>query len=64
MSDDASLDQAIGEFIDEDGLFWLHAYFVWPHLTVHATVSGPEGQVRDTDNWALKSLKEIAINVQ
>lgn len=37
-------DQAIGEHVDRIGNLWIHAYLVWPHLTVYATVSGPPEQ--------------------
>jgi hypothetical protein len=36
-------EQAIAEAADSEGVVWIHAYFVWPHLTVYATISGPEG---------------------
>jgi hypothetical protein len=57
-----SIDQAIGEFEDVDGTLWVHAYFVWPHLTVYATVSGPAEKVRDRENWAWEGLKSITLN--
>jgi hypothetical protein len=52
-------DQASAELTDEDGLMWFHTYLVWPHLSVYATVSGPEALVRDASNWALRALDHI-----
>jgi len=64
LHDDPRLDQAIGEFVDKSGVLWIHAYFVWPHLTVYATVSGPTEQVRERSNWALTGLRGLALVVQ
>ncbi|HEV2462454.1 MAG TPA: hypothetical protein VGT04_01505 [Acidobacteriaceae bacterium] len=60
----AGVDQAIGEFTGDDGVVWIHSYFVWPHLTVYATVSGPGDTVRNRKNWALQSLRGVALNIQ
>lgn len=49
-------EQAIAETVDPKGMLWVHAYFVWPHLTVYATVSGPEDEVRSAQNWAIMAL--------
>jgi hypothetical protein len=59
LSQDPQVDQAVAEFIDECGLLWIHAYLVWPHLTVYATISGPPKIVGSPDNWALSSLKTL-----
>jgi len=58
---DAALDQATAEFIDVNGLLWVHCYLVWPHLTVYATISGPEALVRDQSNWALQAIKNLRL---
>lgn len=64
LLEDSSVDQAIGEYIDEDGLRWIHAYFVWPHLTVYTTASGPPEKVLDRDGWVLRALKSLSLNRQ
>jgi hypothetical protein len=56
---DSSVDQATAEFADEKGVLWVHSYLVWPHLTIYATISGPEELVRDQDNWAIQGLKSV-----
>jgi len=58
---DSAVDQAAAEFIDENGILWVHSYLVWPHLTIYATISGPEGLVRDQGNWAIQGLKKIKL---
>jgi hypothetical protein len=58
---DSSIDQAAAEYIDNDGLMWIHAYLVWPHLTIYATVSGPKKIVKDDENWAIQALKSIRL---
>jgi hypothetical protein len=57
----ARVDQATAEFTDDDGLLWIHSYLVWPHLTVYSIISGPETMVRNSDNWALESLKSLRL---
>lgn len=58
---DSAVDQATAEFTDENGVLWLHSYLVWPHLTIYATISGPEKLVRDQDNWAIQGLTSIEL---
>jgi hypothetical protein len=58
---DVRVDQATAEFTDDKGLLWVHSYLVWPHLTVYSTISGPETLVRDSDNWAFRSLKNLRL---
>jgi hypothetical protein len=58
------LDQAIGEFIDHEGVLRIHAYFVWLHLTIYVTVSGPPERIRDESNWAVAAVKSIEIVLQ
>ncbi|MGH9345000.1 MAG: hypothetical protein ACRD19_14720 [Terriglobia bacterium] len=60
----AETQQAIAETFDESGRLWIHAYIVWPHLTIYATISGPEDRVRDPENWAMTALKGMRLNVQ
>jgi hypothetical protein len=60
---DASVDQAFAEQ-REGGLVWLHCYFVWPHLTVYATISGPEREVRDPQSWAAHALGSMSLVIQ
>ena len=57
-------EQAIAETVDSEGLLWIHAYFVWPSLTVYATISGPEDEVSDTRNWAITALDSMKPNPQ
>ena len=58
---DLTVDQATAEYIDNDGLLWVHSYLVWPHLTIYSIISGPEGLVRLRDNWAIQSLKSVRL---
>ena len=57
------LDQASAEFVDENGLRWIHAYLVWPHLTIYATISGPKELLAEQDNWAVKSFRSVQLTV-
>jgi hypothetical protein len=57
-------EQAIAETVGSEGLLWLHAYIVWPHFTVYATISGPEDQVRIPQNWAITALETMKLNLQ
>ena len=57
-------EQAIAETVDTNGLLWLHAYIVWPHLTVYATVSGPQDEIRNRKNWAIRALQTLRLTVQ
>lgn len=56
-----TVDQATAEYIDNDGLLWVHSYLVWPHLAIYSIISGPEDLVRRGDNWAIQSLKSIRL---
>jgi hypothetical protein len=56
---DITIDQATAEFVDDEGLLWIHSYLVWPHLTVYSTISGPKDIVTKSDNWALQSLSSL-----
>jgi hypothetical protein len=58
---DLSIDQASAEFVDVDGVLWVHSYLVWPHLTIYSTLSGPEKLVKDPLNWALQGLKSVRL---
>ena len=58
---DSAVDQATAEFTDKNGVLWVHSYLVWPHLTIYATISGPEELVRDKDNWAVQALKTVKL---
>jgi hypothetical protein len=58
---DSAVDQATAEFTDENGIFWVHSYLVWPHLTIYGTISGPEELVRDQENWAIQGLRSIRL---
>ena len=58
---DLSVDQASAEFVDSNGVLWVHTYLVWPHLTIYATVSGPDRVVANPDNWALQGLKSVRL---
>ena len=43
--------------VDENGTVWVHAYLVWPWLTVHVTVSR-RGDLSDCE-WAWKAVSSI-----
>lgn len=60
---DLSLDQAVAETIDSNGFAWMHAYFVWPHLAVYATVSGPPESLAE-ENWAVNALRTLRLVIQ
>ena len=51
-------------FYSEDQTVWLFAYFVWPHLTVLATISGLERDVFDETSWAMRALRSLRLTVQ
>lgn len=57
-------EQAIADTVDSDGLLWIHAYIVWSHVTVYATISGPGDDVRNSKNWALRALESIRPTVK
>lgn len=59
LSDAPNVDQATAELLDHNGVLWVHSYLVWPHLAIYATISGPPGLVRDSDNWAFKGLRSL-----
>ncbi len=61
---DVNLDQAAAEYTDDQGVVWVHVYFVWPHLTVYATISGPKELVRDHNNWAFQGLRSMQLTTQ
>ncbi len=58
---DVSIDQATGEFTDNEGVLWIHSYLVWPHLTIYLTISGPKDLVKTAENWAIQSVKSIRL---
>ena len=58
---DPAVDQSTAEFTDANGVLWVHIYLVWPHLTIYATISGPEDLVKDQDNWAFEGLKSVTL---
>lgn len=62
LCSDPIVDEAVAEE-QKDGLLWVHAYFVWPHLTVYAPISGPPQEVRNPDTWARAALKELSLSV-
>jgi hypothetical protein len=51
-------------FYREGETVWLFTYFVWPHLTVLATISGHEQDVLDETNWARRALQSLSLIVQ
>jgi hypothetical protein len=51
-------------FYRENGTVWLFAYFVWPHLTVLATISGLEMDVFDETSWAMQAVRSLSLVVQ
>lgn len=59
---DPLVDQAAAEQF-QDNLTWLHAYFVWSHLTIYATISGPTKEVHDPNAWARMALKGLTLSI-
>jgi hypothetical protein len=57
-------DQAAAETIDSNNVAWLHAYLVWPHLAIYATISGPSGQVNSESSWARLALMKLELAFQ
>jgi hypothetical protein len=64
IHDDVTLDQEAAEYTDDQDVVWVHVYFVWPHLTVYATISGPEELVSDHNNWAFQGLRSMQLTTQ
>lgn len=60
---ETSVDQATAEFLDDNGVVWIHSYLVWPHLTIYSTISGPEADVRKPDSWATQALMSLRLVV-
>lgn len=58
---DSTVDQATAQFTDEKGLLWVHSYLVWPHLTVYATISGPEELATNNGNWAFQGVRSLRL---
>jgi hypothetical protein len=56
--------QAAAEFVDADGVSWLHAYLVWPHLAIYTSISGPRDEVCSEESWARHALESLALRVQ
>lgn len=63
MHPDGSIDEATAGHVDDQQVLWLHTYLVWPHLTVHAIVSGPDDLVRQAGNWARQAVATVALAV-
>jgi hypothetical protein len=63
LCQDQSADQAVAEQFDGKSL-WLHCYLVWPHLTVYATLSGPEDEVHNPSSWGRVALTSVSIVFQ
>jgi hypothetical protein len=60
---DNRVDEAVGETKYESGLSWIHVYLVWPHLSVYATISGPDELVRVENNWSYEAIKSICLTL-
>jgi len=60
LCSDKAVDQAAAEHPDGDAT-WIHAYFVWPHLSIYVTISGPPEEVYDPDSWARIALKNLSL---
>jgi hypothetical protein len=60
---DLSIDQATAQFVDDNGLFWIYTYLVWPHLTILATVSGSSAEITRLDNWAMRAVTSIKLSI-
>jgi hypothetical protein len=48
---------AAAAMINDQGAWWVHVYFVWPSLAIHAAMSR-QGQLEGCE-WALDSLASI-----
>lgn len=57
------VDAAMGHQVDDEGDSWLHVYFVWPHLTIYATLIAPQGFDWGPDNWAYAALRSIRLKI-
>ena len=64
LNQNRHVDQATAELLDEHGMLWVHSYFVWSHLAVYATISGPPDIVRDPANWATKGLSSLKPTIE
>jgi hypothetical protein len=49
---------AAASMVDGQGTTWVHAYLVWPWLTVHATVSR-QGDLSSPCEWAWEAISSI-----
>lgn len=58
---DGDVDQATGEYVDANGVTWLHSYLVWPHYTIYATLAIPKGIARVDADWALNGVASIRL---
>ena len=58
---DTGIDQATGQFIDANGIVWLHSYLVWPYFTIYATLSAPNLLTNTANAWALKGIASIRL---
>ena len=45
--------------IDCEGTRWVYVYAVWPDLTIFASISGDDKDVRDNSCWALEAINSI-----
>ena len=57
------IDQATAEYVDPNGVLWIHSYLVWPHVTVYVLISGPAALLRSQPNWAMEAAKSIDLSV-
>jgi hypothetical protein len=61
--DGVSPECACAEYVDPQGLHWLHCYLVWPHLTIYVTCSGAATLWRRADSWMVRALGGIRLVV-
>jgi hypothetical protein len=48
---------AAASMVNDQGNWWVHAYFVWPSLAIHATIS--RQAPLESCEWVLNSLASI-----
>lgn len=57
----AGADLAVGSYTDSQNVEWFHLYFVWPMLTIYATISKGPGSNWQMCNWAFNSIRSIRL---
>ncbi len=61
LLNDPRVDQQTAEYLDSEGILWVHSYLVWPHLTIYSLISGPPDLVHSRGNWAMEGVKSLQL---